>query len=93
MGIVTAIGVLICLIFVLQMASHSGEVKGRESPDDDFDILLRKSGLSTYVKRVKPPAPKSVSTTGLHVQRKDGEICWRTGMHRGSCTCKRCKNE
>jgi hypothetical protein len=93
MGIVTAIGVLICLIFVLQMASHSGEGMWQESPDDDIDIILRKCGLPKRAKRVKPPAPKSVSTTGLHVQRKDGEICWRTGMHRGSCTCKRCKNE
>ena len=90
MSFLTVLGILISVVVLLWIMAHPDDFQSDDSAVSDFQLISRSS--PPQFKRINPSSPRdSVHVAGFHAQRKQGDICWRTGLRRHACSCGSCK--
>jgi hypothetical protein len=87
MALITIVGLVTCLISVIFLPFLMEEA-GREMRGE---FHVRRHYRPVQSKPVKRSRPLSTPNVGMHVNRIQGEICWRTGQRRHDCNCGSCR--
>ena len=89
--LLTIFGVVISLSSLVRLVLHGFRHWPNESTDDAIQIIRQsKPPRLAKGKSHNASTVNSRQTADFRLHRKEGKICWRTGMCRNSCKCKGC---
>ena len=96
MDILTAIGVLISLVGFFWIARSAAEGTLAELLENDFDVdndfeIISRPTRPQRTKRKRSTVSQPISVADFRAEKREGKICWRTGLNRNSCTCETCE--